>query len=449
MVLGSRTPASGWLQVCVPAAVVVVVALALVTFGIRRSTRPEPSVTSSGRALTALCAAAVQAQCSKRIQCGQMDRAQLEACIDEIGAQCERAVGWKLRGGVVTVNSEPQEECIEAMGDASCNALKAVLGDDDAEVFELANRCEMNELLHPHSGLGRACGDPSDCIEGYCPKLAAECHRCRAFVPVGRACSAGEWECDPAIATCNGPIGGATCQRIAQRAAAGHSCRETEECADGLFCRTSGQGRACAARSKTGDACVDESGSCAELEARCVAGRCQVRPFVLRAGEACREFTDCAAGLYCKGTHGGRDGGRCARQEGPDGACEALDFGACPVDAACYNGRCHRLRTSGQRCNSPLQCKAFLSCVPSLIERGMEGDAKCSPYAVIGESCNRYLPCVASFCDPASGKCVPLAPGGQRCEVPQQCESHRCLAEHVCYAPCAVNAPPSTKAVKG
>ena len=186
---------------------------------------------------------------------------------------------------------------------------------------------------------------------------------------------------------------------------------------------------------------MDQPGSCAELEARCVAGLCQVRPFVLGAGEVCREFTDCAPGLYCKGTHGGRDGGRCARQEAPGEACEALDFGACPVDAACYNGRCHKLRAAGHQCNSPLQCKAFLSCVPASLDRGLEGGGSCQPFAASGQACNRYLPCVASFCDGKTGKCVPLSPGGQPCEVPQQCESHWCLPEHRCYAPCAGAAP--------
>ena len=182
---------------------------------------------------------------------------------------------------------------------------------------------------------------------------------------------------------------------------------------------------------------MDQPGACAELEASCVAGRCQVRPFVLRDGEACRAFTDCAAGHYCKGTHGGRDAGRCALQEAPGRSCEALDVGACPIDAACYNGRCHKLRSAGQPCNSPLQCKAFLSCVPASVERGLAGGAACAPHAALGQACNQYLPCIASFCDAQAGRCVPLSAGGQPCAVPQQCESRWCLPEHVCYAPCA------------
>lgn len=447
--MGVRKPAAGRLRLLLLVGIAAALGAALVGVRNFRRSQAVESVTA-GRLLTPLCAAAVQAQCSKRIDCGQMDRAQREACIDELGAQCERSLGWKLRAGVVTVNEEPQEECIEAMNDATCNALKAVLGDDDADLFELTHRCEMNELLQPHSGPGSACSDSSDCIEDYCPKLSSECHRCRPFVPLGGACSPGALVCNPAVAACVGPLGHSTCQPIARLAVAAQSCRETADCATGLFCKTVSGQRVCALRSKTEDACVDEPGSCAEMEANCVAGRCQVRPFALRAGESCRTFTDCAPGLYCKGTHGGREGGRCVEQEAPGRACEALDFGACPVDAACYNGRCHKLRAAGQKCNSPIQCKAFLSCVPASTERGLEGDPTCRPYAMPGEACNQYLPCVASFCDPAAGKCVPLSPGGTSCTVPQQCDSHWCLPEHVCYAPCAADgaAPTGTNRSK-
>jgi hypothetical protein len=158
-----------WRSIAV-AASCVAIALGFSIFEIRA--RARPLVTASGRHLTALCAAAVQAHCNKRIECGQMDRAQLASCVEELGAGCERDVGWKIRIGVVAVGAEPQEECIEGLAAANCNALKALLGDDDADLFELTTQCEMAELLQPRSALGGACGDTSDCTEGQCPSLA-------------------------------------------------------------------------------------------------------------------------------------------------------------------------------------------------------------------------------------------------------------------------------------
>ena len=278
---------SSWRYIAIAAGCAVSLGLAL--FAIRG--RAPPLVTASGRQLTALCAAAVQAQCDKRIECGQMDRARLPSCVDEIGAQCERSLGWKIRSGVVAIGAEPQEECIEALKAASCNALKAMLGDDDADLFELTNRCEMAEMLQPRSALGGACGDTSDCTEGHCPGLAPVCHRCSAFVPVGAPCTPGVLVCDPARALCaSSALGGSTCQSVAPRALAGQPCGDGAPCAAGLFCRSTGGQRTCAAQTKTGETCVDEPGVCAELEASCVAGKCLVRPFSLGAGARCRQF---------------------------------------------------------------------------------------------------------------------------------------------------------------
>jgi hypothetical protein len=375
-----------------------------------------------------------------------MDRAQLASCVEELGAGCERDVGWKIRIGVVAVGAEPQEECIEGLAAANCNALKALLGDDDADLFELTTQCEMAELLQPRSALGGACGDTSDCTEGQCPSLAPVCHRCSPFVPMGGPCSPGVLVCDPARALCAPSAqGGATCQPIVPHAREGQSCGDSASCAAGLYCRDTGGQRICAFQAKTGEACVDQPGACAELEASCVAGKCLVRPFSLGAAQPCRQFTDCAPGLYCKGTQGGRQGGACAPQGKPGEACEALDFGACPADASCYNDRCHKLRSRGQTCNSPQQCKAFLSCVPASGGGGLTSGATCAPYARVGEACNPYVPCIASFCDATGGKCVPLGEAGAPCKVAQQCESNWCMPNGACYAPCPREAADSQR----
>jgi hypothetical protein len=388
--------------------------------------RVAPLVTASGRTLTGFCAAAVQLHCQKRIECGQMRRGQLAACIEDVGAECERALGWKLRARVLTVADEPQEECLEALADASCGALQLLLGDDEPGLLELTNRCELGELFVPRSGIGGACAETSDCTAGFCPGLAQQCHRCRPFVAVGGACQPGVDECDPARAWCRD----GRCQPLTL-AATGARCAATDECSAGLYCRH--DGGVCTPRVATGAPCGDERDVCAEAEARCVAGRCRVRPFLLGSGAACREFGECKDGLYCRGTQGGTVVGRCARQGGAGDRCDRLDFGACRADAGCFGDRCRRLGAAGERCSGPTQCSAFVSCVPDVLERGFAGGAHCVADAAVGQACHLYLPCVASGCD--GGRCVALLPGGASCRSSEQCDSHWC-AGGVCYSPC-------------
>ncbi len=381
-----------------------------------RARQPKPLVTASGRTLTAFCGAAVRSLCLKRIECGQTDRSQLEVCLDDLGAECERSLGWKLRAGVLSSpGGEPQEECLEGIEAASCNALQLMLADDEPNLFEITNRCELAELFQPRSGLGDPCAESTDCTAGYCPGLAPECHRCRAYQTEGQSCQAGLLVCDPARARCDaGPDGTGRCARNAE----GGGCSE-------------GGGRSCAPRIKTGEACTGQGVECAEPEATCVAGRCQVRPYTLREGEACRDFSDCKAGLYCKDARGGA--GRCFPQAALGEPCATLDFGACSADAACVNNRCRRLRSAGEKCAGPFLCKGFLSCVPSSPEKGHAGGGTCVPDAVVGQPCNRSLSCAASFCE--AGRCVPLGSGGQPCRVSEQCDSHWCVGG-ACYAPC-------------
>ncbi|MDB4968853.1 MAG: uncharacterized protein JWN44_4542 [Myxococcales bacterium] len=431
--------------------------------------RIAPLTTVSGRRLTGFCAAAVQLHCDKRIECGQMERAQRAACIDEMGAECERAFGWKLTAGVVTVDSEPQEECLEGMHEAGCNALAFMLGDDEPGLFEITDRCELAELFHARSGLGGPCAETSDCTTGFCPGLAPECHRCREYASVGAACRPGEMECDPTRAFCSGagaamvcrPLGadGASCAnanecrsgrcransdgtRSCAAGAAGASCGDASDCATGFYCRAESGRRVCAPRVKTGDPCVDEPLVCAEAEASCVGAHCRVRPFSSSRNAECRELSDCKNGLYCEGTAGGTRKGRCVPQVADGGACERLDFGACRIDSRCLAGHCRRLAAVGERCGGPYQCTAFVSCVPRVGDHGPgEAVGTCVRNATVGQMCNPYLSCVASFCDATTSRCVALKAGSARCQLSTECESQWCIpGALVCYSPCAAGA---------
>ena len=168
--------------------------------------RLEPMVTQTGRALGGFCAAAAQALCKKRLECRQLGAQQAGACLDQAGAECERTLGWKLSSGVLAVDAEAQGECLEAVGEAGCNALQAMLGDDEPDLFEITNRCEMGEMLKPRSGLGGACAETSDCTSGFCPGLAPQCHRCTPYVQTGQPCLAGERECADVVGLDHGDV---------------------------------------------------------------------------------------------------------------------------------------------------------------------------------------------------------------------------------------------------
>ncbi len=463
----------------------VAIGVAVATFALVRARlkrpRVEPLVTASGRSLTGFCAAAVQLHCDKRLECGQMDPPQRAACLDEVGAECERTVGWKLRAGVVTAGGEPEEECFEAMGEAGCNALQFLLGDDEPSLFEITDRCEIGEMFRPQSALGGPCAETSDCRAGFCPGLAPECHRCRPYVADGGPCVPGELACDPATSVCaRADDGGMRCQQLLNdgarcgdphqcrsgvcrrgagavapgecvSGATGTNCTDASDCSVDLYCRLEAGRRSCAPRVKTFEPCSEAERVCAEAEARCVGGHCRVRPHTLGAGDGCREFSDCKDGLYCQGSRGGASSGRCARQGGLLDACEPLDYGACRTGSTCGSGRCRRLRSAGEKCWGNHQCKAFLSCVPTSLERGLAGGGACVADSAVGERCNQYLRCVVGYCDPGSGRCLALAGGGAPCGSSQQCDSQWCVGQPgaaVCYAPCAGSSGPAAKQVR-
>lgn len=431
---------------------------------IRARRQEAPLVTAAGRSLSPLCAAATRLVCVKRIECKELGLAQRAACLEAVGGECERSLGWKVRAGVLRVDDEAREECLEGMSGASCNALQSMLGDDDPQLLELTSQCEPGELLTPRAGLGGPCAETSDCAVGFCPGLATQCHRCTAFTAPGAVCSPGMIECDPRLARCapESPSGGLRCVslkengapcthadecaargcreegagRICEAVQPGTACKSQEDCPLDAYCKPRGELSVCAPRAKNGEACALAPRACAEPEAACVAGKCLTHPFSLGDGQTCHDFTDCQPGLYCLGGNSGSATGKCIRQAAPGEACEPIDFGVCGVAGLCLNKRCHRLLAAGASCQAPYECQAFLSCV-----RPAPGaPLSCVADPIRGEPCDGQRPCVDSFCDPRAGRCIALAGGGAPCEVSEQCDSHWCIASSAggrCYAPCA------------
>jgi hypothetical protein len=359
------------------AGLAVAAVAAAVVLGLRWRSQSQP-----------LCVRASEIFCDKLEGCGGLDPRQRRACVEHHARDCETDLGWKVRRGVLVLDAEAEEECLEALGDAQCNQVAFVMGDDEQDVFELTDRCEMEELLRPDAGLGAPCGLPSDCKEGSCPYAEPGCHVCRPFVGLGAPCSIGGDACDPKVAQCEGG-----------------------RCVSPLDAGSA------PVRVKAGEACTAES-VCAEPEARCVGGRCLVRPFVIAEGQACADFTDCQVGLYCRS-------GVCAPQAPVGGECAAKDYGSCRADARCVEGRCVPLGREGQACAGPFQCKAELDCVPDSSDAGYAAGAHCLSPAELGEGCGPYRSCHRGFC--RDGRCTPWLAGGEACTADSQCASEGCI----------------------
>lgn len=423
MTLSPRSRGAAYLLV----AVLLAAAVTLIARGTLRS-RPTGEV---GRPASAFCIAAVEAHCKKRVECRGMASAQQPACERALTEECEEQVGWKLSAGVLRLDNEAAEECLEGMEQAGCNALEYLLGDDEQDMLEITTQCERHELFQPNAELGAPCSLSSDCLHGFCPVLEPGCARCRAFVKVGEPCQSGRFECDPAESYCPAADGGEPrCAPLKERGepcGVGYECREEVcqptasgasertcrasragepcgECESSSYCRGSGAGAVCVARVNNGDPCsaADGEDPCVDPEAHCVQGRCVVRPFTLGDGAPCRDLSDCKDGRYCKASTIGATAA-CATIARLKEPCALLDYGACGLEAQCVDGRCALRGSSGDGCDGPFRCKDFLNCVPASPKAGYRGKATCVAYSAIGEPCDAYRSCVTGDCAMTEG----------------------------------------------
>jgi hypothetical protein len=415
-----------------------------------------------------LCVSAAEVFCERLESCGVLAPAQQGECVRHHAHACDDDIGWRIRTGALSLDDEAQEECLESLKGAHCNAVAFVYADDEQDIFELTTRCEMEEMLQPRSPPGGACAASSDCTRGYCPSAQTGCRTCRDFAAEGAGCQAGIIECEPGKASCRSADGGSRCLALS---ASGQTCASGADCADGV-CRESGGGRVCGAiadgesctrhadcsarsycggdagsrrcvaRVANGAACrrLEDTNVCAEAEAACVQGRCAVRPFDVPDGELCRSFTDCRPGSYCRWKAAAGDEGACARQWPLNGPCRPFDVQSCRPDMRCINGLCRPLAAEGESCPAPFSCKAELECVPDSADGGFPAGAHCRALGRPGEPCAAHRSCASGLFCSSDGRCAALGPAGAPCRSGDECASGQCVsgsdaATH-CGAPC-------------
>ncbi|MDH5673534.1 MAG: EB domain-containing protein [Myxococcales bacterium] len=169
------------------------------------------------------------------------------------------------------------------------------------------------------------------------------------------------------------------------------ACTRDEQCSAGLICvgnspQCSGH---CATPGEQGTACVD-SGDCASTFG-CLDGIC-----VARSGDGlpCDSDEGCREGLYCT------PGGKCAAQAADGEGCES---------------------------------KQPSSCVAPLICMTLTDGAVCGSGSGLGEACSAANPCeLKSRCDTSTGRCVPAASPGAKCNAHAQCPDGLYCAAGTC-----------------
>ena len=178
-----------------------------------------------------------------------------------------------------------------------------------------------------------------------------------------------------------------------------------EACEEGEYCERGGGRSRCEVTSDLGEACSGDS-ACGDTRSRgCLdtgqGGRC-IELGSMQSGEPCSDDTHCVRGAMC-------DEGRCVevrlRQRDEPCALTSPRVGLCSPGLVCVASSpmdpptCQDVREAGQFCTSLLQCAPGLHC-----EEAQPGDWR-------------------------SGSCQPLQQDGERCKLPFDCVSKRCIIQ--------------------
>lgn len=165
---------------------------------------------------------------------------------------------------------------------------------------------------------------------------------------------------------------------------AGTRCRSSLECSAGLFCKGVGPGREglCAAPGAAGRRCEVPSDNLAAFTAAkddprhpvcegvCIKGQCL--PFSA-AGGGCQSSSGCKRGLNCIA-------GRCQEHPLPRVGEACPGNTRCEAGAYCQTGECKTLKSTGEACALPFECRAFECVKAPVASQGTCGNP-CGPAA--------------------------------------------------------------------
>lgn len=203
-----------------------------------------------------------------------------------------------------------------------------------------------------------------------------------------------------------------------------HECETVDDCFDGLICH---RGVCASCPLPCADTC------CVVGEEQCIEGACQTvcegsscGDQCCERGEMCLDDGCCAAGLVCNGTCC-EEGQECY----PDYGCIACttflcEGECCPTGTRCLTGEC---------CPDDRQCGGACCAHGEICSEGICrldcgvapicGDLCCDAGDVCylgscetpGRPCDGHYDCdEGHYCDPALGRCLPLAEASEECE---------------------------------
>ncbi len=348
------------------------------------------------------------ALCAHYMACGQLDAAQMAACVE----RNLRHTGWdqdiEITKGRMEVN---EAQCIDAVNHARCD-----FSDDGAWTA----RCSQF-LYTPHQANGATCLSEVECMSGFCKHSGSDAGMatqpdgcpgvCADPLPIGATCRlssdcGANGVCDSTAHTCD------------QRSALNQSCTNPfgvgsgRPCQFGLLCPTFPSGT---------PTCVLPSMQTT------LHGACD--PFQ----GATTPVPPCGPGMYCRVTYS--DGAACSTA----GPCGTVIGGYCDTAAGVCKvpngGSCENKQMNmGDSCDPHYE--SLLSVVVNQCADGLhctqlpgQTTTTCQPYvadtgacAADGQ-CKQGLSCVG-------GHCTPWLSDGQTCTSNPQCSANACIVDN-------------------
>lgn len=327
----------------------------------------------------------------------------------------------------------PEAQCVCDPASGACALAAGVTCTQDAD-------CSSGACVPTAQGDRVCCAGA--CGAGlFCNSTGTGCVRCEGEQiecdgSVQRTCSAG----DVVTQTCrNGCTTGSGCNA---QPPVGFLC-DAGQCAPGGVCQpdTSGQSRCCVRNCAAEGKVCSPTGSCECPPGQVVAGdSCLLEP-----GDPCQNSTQCQTGLACVDGVCCREacGGYCERCQAGTGLCQAVPAGqqeADPVSGnSCTNGFECTGRRNGCGARNGQACTADTGCVSGNCEPTVGGGAAvcCSQDCTgVRDSCRGTgQGCVecenatqcGNGCNVVQGACNALRGAGERCTVPGECATNRCV----------------------
>jgi hypothetical protein len=359
-----------------------------------------------------------QAICAHYMACGQLDTAQLPACIE----RNLRHTGWDQDVEIMKGRMEINElQCLNAVQTARC---------DFSDLGAWSSRC-LDFLYTGHQTLGGACiGDP-ECASGYCQHAGSD---------------GGMSE---QVTGCPGVC--------AQPKSSGMSCRINSNCASGYFCDNGT--KQCVKLSAMGEACFNGlgqgSGQSCQFGLNCptfpatMPPKCEVPSTQTTLGGPCDPLQgsatptpECGTGMYCQLQYmvsaiacTGAAGDCTDPSLNPYAYCNT-------VTGFCQNpvgGKCESKLAAAAICdphNDSFSSFQNSQCADGTICQPVTGMPKstCQPFGGANADCTSDSTCKIGFYCNGSNKCTAWFSDGQVCDNGGHCPSTAQYPATVCIA---------------